>query len=158
MQLSPLSCSGLQRETERGAVWKGGKGGEQEESSLIMGARKWGGWAHRRTNGLMRLAESCLPSNLISGQNYFSAAFIAVIRHSCSPRALFSVHSASPFVFHCHANTKQLTHKCTCAHTQTRFVLSDFRQIQLGTKSKLSRGMINTITADAPQWVDRRVI
>lgn len=151
MQLSPLSCSGLQRETERGAVWRRA---EEEESSLIMGGRKWGGWAHGRNNRLMKLAESCLSSNLISGQNYFSAAFIAVMRHSCSPRALFAVHSTSHFMLHCHVNTKQRTH----TRTQTHFALPDFRQIQLSTKSKLSRGMINTITADAPQWVDQRVI
>lgn len=39
------------------------------------------------------------------------------------------------------------------AHPHTHFPLSDFGRIQLSIKHKLSHGMINTIMADAPQWV-----
>lgn len=83
MQLSPLSCSGLQRETERG--------GRRELTDNGLREVEGGGGAQGRKNGLMRRAESCLPSNLISGQNYFSAALVAELLVTAAPHVLFSL-------------------------------------------------------------------
>lgn len=110
MQLSPLSCSGLQRETERGAARRGG-GRELTDNGLRE--------AQGRKNGLMRQAESCLPSHLISGQNYFSAALVAELLVTAAPHVRFSFHSTSPLMPRRHVNTNQRTRARTNADVHT---------------------------------------
>lgn len=65
----------------------------------------------------MRQAESCLPSNLISGQNYFLAALVPELLVTAAPRVLFSL---SPLMPRRHVNTKQRTRACANADVHTR--------------------------------------